>query len=92
MLTQEQIDAFAEAERDNIRAAHDYARRSAEMPKRPDRWTAGTNGGEAVARGILAQHRMIDMLSRAFAEIWNERVQAGADAMRLHDDPPKRGQ
>lgn len=83
MISQDDIAAFAADHEADMRAAAKYANRAARgLPA--DRWATGEEGAASVARGIRALFAANEMLAGAFTAIWNERVQAGTDAMRLH--------
>lgn len=84
MISQEDIDAFAEQAEPAIEAAREFARR-AEKGIPSDRWYDGTSGAKAVAKGIKAQTVMIEMLQGAFLAIWQEKN----DATRLHSKDSK---
>lgn len=83
MISQDDIEAFAAEHEADMRAAAKYANRAARgIPA--DRWAIGRDGEASVARGIRALFAINEMLSGAFTAIWNDKVQAGQDAMRLH--------
>lgn len=82
-LGPDDIKAFAEDAEEALKAAQTYVkRRNKGLP--PDRWYDGHNGAELVAKGIVAQSTMIELLSGAFIQMWNEKVQQAHDATRVH--------
>ena len=88
MITQADIDAFAEGSTKDVQAALEYARRARKgLPS--DRWTNGVTGAESVARGIEALFQINEMLSGAFLSIWHEKMQSDLDGMGLGEVPEK---
>lgn len=82
MISQDDIDAFAEESEADIKAAMKFAERSKRgLPA--DRWAPGVKDMEAVARGIEALFAMYNMTANAFVQIWTERQQAQKDSMSL---------
>jgi len=89
VITQQDIDAFAEQNEADIQAAINYVRLSKkDIPS--DRWARGVEGDKAVARGIEAMFQMVEVTSSAFLTIWHEKMQADKDSMSL--GPPKQRQ
>lgn len=84
MIAAEDIEAFAEANEDAMKAAREFARRSDKgLPA--DRWYDGTQGAHMVAQGIKAQAVINEMLAGAFLALWAEK----RDATRLHTKDSK---
>lgn len=83
MISQDDIDAFADERGPDIKAAAEFVRR-AEKGLPPDRWSDGEIGAQSVAKGIRALFEMNQMVSGAFLTIWEEKMQAAQDATRLH--------
>jgi hypothetical protein len=88
MLTQDDITAFQEDAATALAAADEYARR-AQKGLPPDRFTDGTTGALMVARGIIAQQRIIAMQTAALVDLYEAMRKAGTDAMRLHSADSK---
>lgn len=83
MISQDDIEAFAEQYGPDMKAAAEFVRR-AEKGLPADRWSDGEIGAQSVAKGIRALFEINSMVSGAFMTIWNEKMQAAQDAMRLH--------
>lgn len=82
MIAHDDIEAFADDSEDDIKAALRYAQRYQRgLP--PDRWSKGSKGAEAVARGIVALWRMQEATAAAFTNLYAETVKASAEAMEL---------
>lgn len=88
MITADDIAAFQEDAAAALEAANEYARR-AQKGLPPDRFTDGTTGALMVARGIIAQQRIIAMQTAALVDLYEAMRKAGTDAMRLHSADSK---
>jgi len=88
LITQDDIEAFAEKNERPMSAALEFARRAQKgLPS--DRWADGASGDQDVAQGIAALFEQNQMLASAFMQLWNEKVKEGVDAMRLHGKDSK---
>lgn len=69
----EALTAFQKSQVDYLEAANTFVRRfNKGLP--PDRWTNGSNGMEMVARGIIAQQKLLAMLNEVALEMFSDIV------------------